>query len=407
MDAVQETIIDALQVFATAMDNLFPIACKVAYLILVIALATAVWNGKGGSPTQLIWKIAACCLIVSVMAVWGDWVKPGTGLFSDIGEGIADSINQKAGLLKFQTAANSALAQAKNEAGAFAIFESLKYGALVLLYWLANALRWLVKTVQYAVILFFYGIGPIFLATLSIQTTSPIGKKFLFTLAGFYLWDLILRLVEIITVGIMTFGGFTNYALFPIAAIFLIVGYIIAPILGTKLFTAGHTGISHMAGNAAMRFGSGPKAGGKVGGMAVGSTLKAAGAAVAAVATGGASKIASAGKIFSNLGSSTTKAAAQKTASTGTQGATTNSSGPVGVGDTVQAGKASIKRTSPNTFAMGGSEHNGDPNSPADLSRALNATTYSATEKSGIRMAMSSRNLKQEKNQQVAQEFPV
>ncbi|MDR1146884.1 MAG: fatty acid desaturase [Verrucomicrobiales bacterium] len=420
MSAIQETIIDALRTFSSAMDNLFPVSCKIAYLILVTALATAVWNGREGSPVQLIWKILACCFIVTAIAVWGDWVKPGSGLFSDVGEGLAESINQKAGFSAYNTNASEAIEKAKSETSALAVFENLRYAAFKMLDWLATALRWLVKTLQYTVILFCYGIGPIFLSLLAIQATSPIGKKFLFMLAGFYLWDLIWRLIEIIAVGILHFGGFTNYALFPLAAVWLILGYILGPIFGTALFTAGHTGISHIAGRMATQAAS--KASSKTPGQAW-NTLKNTAAQSAKLVTGpvgAAAAVASAGgKLLGKLtgiGKSAAPTGANVAADNGTgttaKGTTTASSGPVSVGETAQAGVAQIKRTSPDTFSMNGSEHNGNPNNATDLNRALNATTYSAADKSAIRMSMAqrntpARNLTQEKNQQVAREFPV
>jgi len=390
-DSVQQLIIDALQPYATAIDKLFPICAKIAYLILVTALCTTVWGGRGGHPAQLVWKLLACCFVVTAIANWGDWVKPKDGLFSQIGQGIAAEIDQQAGLGSYEQMAQQEI---KNSQSSWTdIYGSLKYTAYQMLDLGIRVLTLLTKILQYALLLLFYGLGPIFLAFLCIQTTTPIGKKFLFIMAGFYWWDVIWKLVDIIALGILHFGGFTNFLLYPLASIWLIAGYILGPVFGTKLFTAGHTGISHMAGSAAMRFGT--RGGYAAGGRAVGS-LKAAGAALAAIATGGTAAVATAGV--------KTAAASPIPSIPSTSSDATATKGALGVGETAKVGKAAITRTSPNTFSMDGSEHNGDPNSASDLARALHATTFSSTEKATIRTAMSAR---QKKNQQVAEKFPV
>jgi hypothetical protein len=406
MDTLIQVIYDTLIPMA---DGIYVVCQRIAYALFTIALIAGVLQRhQGANPKQLLLLFASLFVAVVCVTLMPDWLKHPYGLMWEIGDGISETV-RKSNYAAYKDLAKSVQESAPTGTGW--LYAALSQFWYIQIDNITQALRNLMRILQVGLITFGYAVSPLFCAMATWSVTRNAAIKFFSTLVSFFLWGLVWRFVDAAALAAVSFGGGPLAILiFNLTTLFILIGYVLGPFFITKLFTAGTSGLGHMAGHTGTHIAtsSGRSAFGAIKnavtkGLKTAATVGAGTAA--AVATGGTSAVAQAGIKAGTTAAGTATKAATAAASSAT--------GPVGVGETAAAGKASITRTSPNTFTMGGTEHNGDPNNAADLNRAFGATTFSSSEKSAIRMAMSARNtppprdLKKEKNQQVAQEFPV
>jgi hypothetical protein len=392
-------------------DGIYIVCQRIAYALFTIALVAGVLQRhQGANPKQLLLLFASLFVAIVCVTLMPDLLKHPDGLMWEIGDGVSDAV-KKSNLNAYASFSDEVRSNALPGTGWF--YAALAKGWMNGMSNLTSALSALMRILQVGLITFGYAISPLFCAMATWSVTRNAAIKFFSTLVGFFLWGLVWRFVDagaLAIVGNANSTGPLALLTWNLTTLFILIGYALGPFFMTKLFTAGTSGLGHMAGHTGTHIAtsSGRSAFGAIKnavmkGLKTAATVGAGTAA--AMATGGTSAVAQAG-----IKAGTTTAGVATKAATA---AASSATGPVGVGETATAGKASITRTSPNTFTMGGSEHNGDPNNATDLNRAFNATTFSSSEKSAIRMAMSARNtppprdLKKEKNQQVTQEFPV